>query len=114
MHWNTFKQDNYSIVGGHWGCRVGKVQAGTTSPVPDHKGFEIHPLHLQVLDFRKFSTLRVTTNGCGMFVCLKNLRWQALMLRQACMWKFCIPPCVGMLYNTDYVEWSCAAGAGRS
>ena len=50
MHWDTFKQDNYSIVGGDGGCRVGKVRAGTTSLMPDHKGFklqqllEIHPL----------------------------------------------------------------------
>ena len=28
-------------VGGDGGCRVGKVQAGTTSPMPDHKGFEL-------------------------------------------------------------------------
>ena len=51
MHWDTFKQDNYSTVGGDGGCRVGEVQAGTTSPMPDHKDFkqqhpsEIHPLH---------------------------------------------------------------------
>ena len=55
-----FKQDNYSTVGGDGGCRGGEVQAGTTSPMPDHNGFklqqvsEIHPLH-----FRKFSTLSV-------------------------------------------------------
>ena len=40
MHWNTFKQDNYSTVGGDGGCRVGEVRAGTTSPMPDHKGFK--------------------------------------------------------------------------
>ena len=39
MHCDTFKQENYSIVGGVGGCRVGEVQAGTTSPMPDHKGF---------------------------------------------------------------------------
>ena len=39
MHCNTFKQDNYSTVGGDGGCRVGKVRAGTTSPMRDHKGF---------------------------------------------------------------------------
>ena len=33
-----FKQDNYSIVGGDRGSRVGEVRAGTTSPMPDHKG----------------------------------------------------------------------------
>ena len=52
MHWDTFKHDNYNTVGGDGGCRVGKVRAGTTSPMPDHKGFklqdlsEIHPLHI--------------------------------------------------------------------
>ena len=49
MHWDTFKQDNYSTVRGDGGGRVGEVRAGTTSPMPDHKGFklqqvsEIHP-----------------------------------------------------------------------
>ena len=62
MHWDIFKQDNYSTVGGDGGCRVGEVRAGTTSPMPDHKGFklqklsEIHPLHFEV-NFQKFSTL---------------------------------------------------------
>ena len=27
-----------TILGGDGGCRVGKVRAGTTSPMPDHKG----------------------------------------------------------------------------
>ena len=40
MHWDTFKQDNDSTVGGDGGCRVGKVRDGTTSPMPDHKGFK--------------------------------------------------------------------------
>ena len=26
---------------GDVGCRVGKVRAGTTSPMPDHKGFKL-------------------------------------------------------------------------
>ena len=38
MHWDTFLEDNYSTVGGDGGCRVGEVRAGTTSPMPDHKG----------------------------------------------------------------------------
>ena len=38
MHWDTFKQDNYSTVGGDGGCRVGEIRAGTTYPMPDHKG----------------------------------------------------------------------------
>ena len=36
-----FEQDNYSTVGGDGGCRVGEVRAGTTSPMPDHKGFKL-------------------------------------------------------------------------
>ena len=67
MHWNTFKQDNYSTVRGDGGCRVGEVRAGTTSPIPNHKGFlscsncqEIHPLHFQV-NLHKLSTVRVNT-----------------------------------------------------
>ena len=27
-----------TILGGDGGCRVGEVRAGTTSPMPDHKG----------------------------------------------------------------------------
>ena len=41
MHWDTFKQDDYSTVGGDGGCRVGEVRADTTSPMPDHKGFKL-------------------------------------------------------------------------
>ena len=41
MHWNIFKQDNYITVGGGGRCRVGEVQAGTTSPMPDYKGFKL-------------------------------------------------------------------------
>ena len=41
MHWDTFKQDDYSTVGGDGGCRVGEVRAGTTSPMPDHKGLKL-------------------------------------------------------------------------
>ena len=40
MHWDTFKQDNYSTVGGDGGGRFGKVRAGTSSPMPDPKGFK--------------------------------------------------------------------------
>ena len=40
MHWGTFKQDDYSTVGRAGGCRVSKVRAGTTSPMPDQKGFK--------------------------------------------------------------------------
>ena len=41
MHWDTFKQDNYSTLGGDGGCRVSEVRAGTASPMPDHKGFKL-------------------------------------------------------------------------
>ena len=34
-------QDNWCTVGVNGGCRVGEVQAGSTSPVPDHKGFKL-------------------------------------------------------------------------
>ena len=40
MYWDTFKQDNYSAVGEDGGCGVSKVRAGTTSPMPDHKGYK--------------------------------------------------------------------------
>ena len=32
-------RDNWCTVGGDGGCRVGEVRAGTTTPMPDHKGF---------------------------------------------------------------------------
>ena len=41
IDWDTFKHDNYSTVGGNGGCRVGEVRAGTTSPMPDYKGFKL-------------------------------------------------------------------------
>ena len=44
MHWDTFKQKNYHTVGGDGGCRVGKVRVGTTSPMPDYKGFKLQQL----------------------------------------------------------------------
>ena len=47
--------DNWCTVGGDGGCRVGEVRAGTTSPMPDHKGFKLQ----QLVNFQKFSTLRV-------------------------------------------------------
>ena len=34
-----FEKDNYSTVRGDGGSRVGEVRAGTTSPMPEHKGF---------------------------------------------------------------------------
>ena len=33
--------DNWCTVWGNGGCRVGEVRAGTTSPMPDHKGFKL-------------------------------------------------------------------------
>ena len=44
-------------MGASGGCRVGEVRAGTTSPMPDHKGFKLQYL----VNFQKFSTLRVKT-----------------------------------------------------
>ena len=41
MHWDTFKQDNYSTVGGDEGWRFSEVQAGTISSMPEHKGFKL-------------------------------------------------------------------------
>ena len=46
MHWDTFKQDNYSTVGGDGVCRVGEVRAGTTSPMPDHKSFKLQKMSI--------------------------------------------------------------------
>ena len=39
---DTLKQDNDSTVRGDGGSRVGEVRAGTTSPMPEHKGFMLH------------------------------------------------------------------------
>ena len=41
MHWDAFKQDNYSTAGGDGGCRVSEVRAGATSPMPSRKGFKL-------------------------------------------------------------------------
>ena len=41
MHCDTLKQDNDSTVRGDGGGRVGEVRAGTTSPMPEHKGFKL-------------------------------------------------------------------------
>ena len=38
----SLKQGNYSTVRGDGGGRVGEVQAGTTSPMPEHKGLCDH------------------------------------------------------------------------
>ena len=42
-HVNSYsaRRDNWCTVGGDGGCRVGEVRAGTTSPMPDHKGFKL-------------------------------------------------------------------------
>ena len=39
MHCDALKQDNNSTVRGDGGSRVGEVRAGTTSSMPEHKGF---------------------------------------------------------------------------
>ena len=41
MHCNTLKQDNDRTVRGDGGGRVGEVRDGTTSPMPEHKGFKL-------------------------------------------------------------------------
>ena len=38
MHCDTLNQDNDSTVRGDGESRVGEVRAGTTSPMPEHKG----------------------------------------------------------------------------
>ena len=69
MHWDTFKQGNHSTVGGIGGCRIGEVQAGTTSLIPDHKGFklqqlsEIHPLQQPGLTVQVLTPLGDTLWG---------------------------------------------------
>ena len=37
----VLSHDNWCTVGGDGGCRVGEVRAGTTSPMPAHKGFKL-------------------------------------------------------------------------
>ena len=39
MHCDTLKQDNDSTVRGDGESRVDEVRAGTTSPMPEQKGF---------------------------------------------------------------------------
>ena len=50
--------NNLCTVGGDGGCRVGEIRAGTTSPMPDHKGFKLQ----QLVNFQKFSTLRANSS----------------------------------------------------
>ena len=38
---SDLKQDNYSTVRGDGEGRVGEVRAGTTFPMPEHKGFKL-------------------------------------------------------------------------
>ena len=52
--------DNWCTVGGDGGCRVSEVRTGTTSPMPNHKGFKVQTL----VNFQKFSTLRVKFHSC--------------------------------------------------
>ena len=44
MHCDPLKQDNDSTVRGDGESRVGEVWAGTTSPMPEHKGFKLQQL----------------------------------------------------------------------
>ena len=52
-------RNNWCTVGGDGGCRVSEVRAGTTFPMPDHKGFKLQWL----VNFQKFSTLRVNVEA---------------------------------------------------
>ena len=52
MHWDTLKQGNHSTVRGDGGCRVGEVRAGTTSTMPEHKGFML-PNHTSSLRVKR-------------------------------------------------------------
>ena len=51
-------------MGGDGGCRVGKVRDGTPSPMPDLKGFKLQ----QLVNFQKFSTLRVNIRSQDVYV----------------------------------------------
>ena len=57
------KRDKHSTVGGDGDCRINKVRAGTTSPMPDHKGFKLQWLSDSPTPFtmndQKFSSLKV-------------------------------------------------------
>ena len=62
MHWDTSKQDNDTTVGGGGGCRVGEIRAGTTSPMPDHKGFKLQQLsEIHQHHFSEFSEIQLIT-----------------------------------------------------
>ena len=55
MHGDTFKQGDYSTAGGDGGCRVGEVRASTTSPMPNHKGFNYQRSIYSLLFLSEFS-----------------------------------------------------------
>ena len=50
MHWDTYKQGNYSTVGGDGDVGSARYEPALLPAMPDHKGFmlqelsEIHPL----------------------------------------------------------------------
>ena len=79
MHWDTIKQDNYSTVGGDGGCRVGEVRAGTTSPMPDHKGLSYSNCQTcthsnSKFIFRNLAVLRVKcSHSCLRWMMIANL-----------------------------------------
>ena len=41
--------NNWCTVGGNGGCRVGEVRAGTTFPMPDHKGFKLQQRYMRLV-----------------------------------------------------------------
>ena len=80
MHWDTFKQDNYSTVGGGGGCRVGEVRAGTTSPVPDNKGFKLSNCQRSTHSISKVienEAMLMSTAQYLLYICCNNSLQQA-------------------------------------
>ena len=64
MHCDTLKQDNDSTVRGDGGSRVGEVRAGTTSPMPEHKGFMLQYTYLFIsCGYEEFKTSPSAVHG---------------------------------------------------
>ena len=68
MHWDTLKQGNYSTVREDGGSRVSEIQAGTTSPMPEHKGtvtVRDPPNHTSSLRAKESFVLACSEHGSG-------------------------------------------------
>ena len=78
LHSYSASCDNWYTVGRNGECRVGEVRDGTTSPMPNRKGFNLQ----QLVSFQKFSTLRVKRPPVGFVECLSpyifHLLWRPL------------------------------------